>query len=71
MTPRTIRFNAGHIMIREAPTPATRPDRRLRLRVTATAALILLGSGLAGCGDPDDGGGGRYVAEQMTGQARV
>ena len=63
---------AVRLMGAQGSTTATRRARRLRLRGAATAALVLIGWGLAGCGDPDDGGGGGggYVAEQMTGQTR-
>ena len=40
----------------------------LRL-AAALGLLVLLASGLTGCGDPDDdggGGGGGYVAQQTT-----
>lgn len=46
------------------------PASRIAVRGAATAvAAILLAAGLAGCGDPDGGGGG-YVAQQAVSSGR-
>ena len=41
----------------------------VRQRASLVTALALVTMGLAACGDPDDGGGGGYVAAPLTAQS--
>ena len=56
------------LVMGDMPDLAGHRDRGLRLRVAIAAVLTLLSIGLAGCGEPDDGGGG-YLTQQFAGQA--
>jgi hypothetical protein len=56
-------------MARKPSSPGN-PDHvrrgRLRRRTSLVTVLAFFSLGLAGCGDPDDDGGGGYVAAPLT-----
>ncbi|WP_157936965.1 hypothetical protein [Geodermatophilus chilensis] len=57
-------------MIQNLSIRVPRRGPSVRLRTSVAGAVALLSLGLAGCGEPDDnGGGGGYLAQQLTGQA--